>query len=84
MPSMPHLLIVDDDEDILSLLMSVFQKHSHVVSVAEDGDGMFAESANNPIDLVTLETSGDRCRRVHMHHGQAEWVKQGSRLQRQG
>jgi two-component system OmpR family response regulator len=55
MPSVPHLLIVDDDEDILSLLTSFFQKHSHVVSVAEDGDGMFAELANNPIDLVILD-----------------------------
>jgi hypothetical protein len=39
---MPHLLLVDDDEDILSLLTNFFRNHSHVVSVAENGVAMFA------------------------------------------
>ena len=39
---MPHLLIVDDDDDILSLLTSFFEKHSHTVTVAADGATMFA------------------------------------------
>ena len=39
---MPHLLLVDDDEDILSLLTNFFRKHGHAVSVATDGEGMFA------------------------------------------
>ena len=34
---MPHLLIVDDDDDILSLLTNFFKKHSHTVTVAADG-----------------------------------------------
>ena len=40
---MPHLLLVDDDEEILSLLTNFFRKHSHSVSVAaQNGAAMFA------------------------------------------
>src|SRR5258708_24020895 len=53
--SMPHLLLVDDDEDILSLLTSFFHKHSHTVSVAQDGAAMFAALEREPIDLVVLD-----------------------------
>jgi two-component system OmpR family response regulator len=42
MTQMPHLLIVDDDDDILSLLTSFIEKHSHTVTVAADGAAMFA------------------------------------------
>jgi two-component system OmpR family response regulator len=52
---MPHLLIVDDDDDIVSLLTTFFKKHAHTVSVAADGDAMFAAIARNPIDLVILD-----------------------------
>ena len=52
---MPHLLLVDDDEDILSLLTSFFRKHSHGVSVAENGAAMFAALEKQPIDLVILD-----------------------------
>src|SRR6202035_923233 len=55
MHSMPHLLLVDDDEDILSLLTSFFRKHSHGVSVAENGAEMFAALDKAPIDLVILD-----------------------------
>src|SRR5258708_12710108 len=53
--SMPHLLLVDDDEDILSLLTSFFHKHSHTVSVAQNGAAMFAALEREPIDLVVLD-----------------------------
>jgi two-component system OmpR family response regulator len=53
--SMPRLLVVDDDEDILSLLTAFFTKHSHAVSVAKDGRGMFAALEQLPIDLVILD-----------------------------
>src|SRR5579864_3901025 len=53
--SMPHLLLVDDDEDILSLLMTFFRKHGYTVSVAEDGKGMFAALDHHTIDLVILD-----------------------------
>ena len=52
---MPHLLLVDDDEDILSLLTTFFCKHGHTVSVAEDGEAMFAALEKHPIDLIILD-----------------------------
>src|SRR5258705_6344005 len=70
MLTMPHLLLVDDDEDILSLLTNFFRKHSHVVSVAQNGAAMFAALEKQPIDLVILdvmlqqEDGFDLCRRL--------------------
>jgi two-component system, OmpR family, response regulator len=55
MHSMPHVLLVDDDEDILSLLTSFFRKHSHIVSVAQNGAAMFGALEQQPIDLVILD-----------------------------
>jgi two-component system OmpR family response regulator len=55
MTSVPHLLIVDDDEDILSLLTQFFGKHSHPVTVAADGAAMFAALQEHPVDLVILD-----------------------------
>jgi two-component system OmpR family response regulator len=52
---MPHLLIVDDDDDILSLLTNFFKKHSHTVTVARDGVAAFAALDRQPIDLVILD-----------------------------
>lgn len=52
---MPHLLVVDDDEDIRSLLTEFFRKHSHTVTVAEDGDAMFAALERQAVDLVILD-----------------------------
>jgi two-component system OmpR family response regulator len=55
MTTLPHLLIVDDDEDILSLLTKFFRKHSHTVTVAANGTAMFAALQVHPIDLVILD-----------------------------
>src|ERR1700737_66824 len=55
MNAVPHLLIVDDDEDILSLLTSFFSKHCHPVTVAADGAAMFAAREETSIDLVILD-----------------------------
>jgi two-component system, OmpR family, response regulator len=55
MTSVPHLLIVDDDADILSLLTKFFSKHSHPVTVAADGAAMFAALQEHSIDLVILD-----------------------------
>ncbi|MDP9012873.1 MAG: response regulator [Pseudomonadota bacterium] len=52
---MPHLLLVDDDDEILSLLTSFFHKHSHTVSVAQSGAAMFSALEKQPIDLVILD-----------------------------
>ena len=52
---MPHLLLVDDDEDILALLTSFFRKHSHIVSTAMNSAEMFAALNKQSIDLVILD-----------------------------
>jgi two-component system OmpR family response regulator len=52
---MPHLLIVDDDEDIRSLLTEFFERHAYTVSVACDGVEMFAALERHPADLVILD-----------------------------
>src|ERR1700730_5323463 len=55
MTSVPHLLIVDDDEDILSLLTNFFRKHSHTVTIAADGGAMCRGLEEHSIDLVILD-----------------------------
>jgi two-component system OmpR family response regulator len=55
MAPMPHLLIVDDDDDIRSLLTNFFKKHSHTVTVAADGATMFTALERHSIDLVILD-----------------------------
>ncbi len=52
---MPHLLLVDDDDDILSLLRTFFQKHAYTVSMAGNGAQMFAALERDPVDLVILD-----------------------------
>ncbi len=52
---MSHLLLVDDDEDILSLLTDFFRKHGHLVSTAATGIEMFAVLEKTPVDIVILD-----------------------------
>jgi len=52
---MSHLLLVDDDEDILSLLTNFFRKHGHIVSTAASGMEMFAALEKHPVDIVILD-----------------------------
>jgi two-component system OmpR family response regulator len=52
---MAHLLLVDDDRDILSLLEAFFRKHNHAVSVATDGHAMFAALERESVDLIVLD-----------------------------
>jgi two-component system, OmpR family, response regulator len=55
MIAVPHLLIVDDDEEILSLLTKFFRKHCHTVTVATSGAAMFTVLDQHSIDLVILD-----------------------------
>lgn len=55
MTAMPHILVVDDDEDILSLLTGFFHKHGHAVSVAADGMTLLQVLEAGGIDLVILD-----------------------------
>ena len=52
---MPTVLIVDDDEDIRSLLIHFFGKHAHRVIVATGGAELFAALEREPVDIVILD-----------------------------
>jgi two-component system OmpR family response regulator len=52
---MPHILVVDDEEEILSLLTEFFRRHGHPVTAAASGAGMFAALESEAIDLVILD-----------------------------
>jgi len=57
---MPHILIVDDDPDICSLIAQFLARHGFAVSTAGDGAAMDAaladaRSHHQPIELVVLD-----------------------------
>ncbi len=52
---MPHILVVDDDEDLLALLTGFFWKHAHPVTAAANGAAMFEALELQNIDLVVLD-----------------------------
>ena len=52
---MTHVLVVDDDEDILSLLAEFVRKHGHIVTVAQDSGAMYAALESQDIDIVILD-----------------------------
>jgi two-component system OmpR family response regulator len=72
MSEMPQLLIVDDDEEILSLLTKFFSQHYHSVTVAVDGAEMFEALENHAFDLIILdimlkgEDGFSLCRRLRL------------------
>jgi two-component system OmpR family response regulator len=55
MMPMPHVLIVDDDEDILSLLTQFLRNHGCDVTVAQDGTEMFKVLETQPINVIILD-----------------------------
>ncbi|HEX3501822.1 MAG TPA: response regulator [Xanthobacteraceae bacterium] len=55
MTSMSHILLVDDDADILGLLSGFFRKHGHVVTTATGGAAMFEALEKQASDLVILD-----------------------------
>jgi two-component system, OmpR family, phosphate regulon response regulator OmpR len=65
-----HLLIVDDDREICTLLSQFMTQHGYRVSVAHDGRGMMQNLESARIDLVVLdvmlpgESGLSLCRRV--------------------
>ena len=52
---MPHLLFVDDDEEILDLLTRFFRQHGFAVTAASDGAAMFEQLGKQAFDLVVLD-----------------------------
>lgn len=69
---MPQLLIVDDDEEILSLLTKFFSQYNYSVMAVVDGVEMFKTLENNTFDLIILdvmlksEDGFSLCRRLRL------------------
>ena len=55
MTKLDHLLIVDDDEEIRSLLKQYLEKNGFKVSTAADGRQMRAALAAGTVDLIVLD-----------------------------
>ncbi len=49
------LLVVDDDEDIRTLIADYLRQHGYDVRTADGGDAMFAEISESVPDLVVLD-----------------------------
>jgi len=55
-PTQPaHLLVVDDDPDIVLLIVRYFSTHGFRVTSAADGNAMREAIAREPVDLVLLD-----------------------------
>jgi two-component system OmpR family response regulator len=55
MERLPHILVVDDDRDICSLLSQFLARHSFRVSAARDGEEMFKLLEAAKVDLIVLD-----------------------------
>jgi two-component system OmpR family response regulator len=55
MESRDHILVVDDDAEIRSLLDAYLRKNGYRVSVAPDGKAMWAQLARAKVDLIVLD-----------------------------
>ncbi|MCS4511482.1 response regulator [Xylophilus ampelinus] len=51
----PQILIVDDDQDITTLLRDYLARFGLAVHIAADGDGMRRQMARHPIALLVLD-----------------------------
>jgi len=51
----PHILLVDDDTEIRSMLSKFLHDHGLTVTPAADGQDMFAALARSRIDLILLD-----------------------------
>ena len=54
-PRPAHLLIVEDDGDLLEVLKFVLEDAGHTVSTAEDGPSALAIARSKKVDLVLLD-----------------------------
>ena len=71
---MSHLLIVDDDVEVLDLLQKFLRQHGYEVDVASDGPGLWQALERRVPDLVILDVMlpGDSglvlCQRLRAEH----------------
>lgn len=74
MPVLSHLLIVDDDVEVLDLLQKFLRQHGYEVDVARDGKGLWQALERRVPDLVILDVMlpGDSglvlCQRLRAEH----------------
>ena len=52
---MASILVVDDDENVRSVLRAILEKDGHIVSVADDGDRGAYVAAQKPFDLIIMD-----------------------------
>ena len=52
---MPNILVVDDDEDLLALLKTFLERHSHTIQIARSGAEMDTHMAHDNFDLLILD-----------------------------
>ncbi len=55
MDSTDHILVVDDDAEIRSLLGEYLRKNGYQVALVGDGKGMWAALARGKVDLIVLD-----------------------------
>jgi two-component system, OmpR family, response regulator len=55
METLDHILIVDDDAEIRSLLGAYLRKNSYRTTVAPDGKAMWAALSRGKVDLIVLD-----------------------------
>ncbi|MDZ3991287.1 Transcriptional regulatory protein OmpR [Pseudomonas sp. Teo4] len=73
-PCVSHLLIVDDDVEVLDLLQKFLRQHGYEVDVASDGEGLWRALERRVPDLVILDVMlpGDSglvlCQRLLAEH----------------
>jgi len=54
---MASILVVDDDENVRSVVRMILERDGHVVSVADDGDRGVHVATEKPFDLIIMMSS---------------------------
>lgn len=73
-PSQPHILVVDDDAEIASLVSRYLSRHGYRVSTVANGTQLRASLAGQPIDLILLDLGlPDEDGLLLLRHLQSHW-----------
>ena len=54
-PSVAHILVVDDEDAVRTLLRDCFELEGYRVSEARDGAELSAHLKQNPVDIITMD-----------------------------
>lgn len=55
LPEKPHLLVIDDNEDILYMLQAMLRHKGYRVSIKENTDGIEAAVAQTAPDIILMD-----------------------------